>query len=279
MPMTMFMESTTPSSSGSSGSTSSNMPTPQSSHYSLAVDNLDLPPVVPSTFLPSYYPNSRDRLPPLPSLRRNDRTMSHSAADVDRISASGPSHRHLLDGVALLSPPRPAQPSAATPIYDLSPTPHTATIPAFDPASVKRRSEWKLVDPYEDNPGEGSGGGSYSSGYGPRLSSTSLANYAQGVSSQTRAEQSQSRYPSAFADHYSGSYPPATAAATAQGSNQNALSDPIPNSVNYPGTMFGNLGLPESILAPPPPWSPDVAKVTGEDYTKVSFIPRFHRTN
>jgi hypothetical protein len=262
---TMFMETTTPS-SVSSGSTSSTMPTPQGSHFSLDSDHLNPPPVVPSTFLPSYYPNSRDRLPALPSQRQNQRTISRSAADVDRVSASGPSHRHLLDGVAMSSPPRPAQPSASTPIYDLSPAAYNLTIPAFDSGPAKRRSGLQPADPYVGSPGEGGGGsgtaagGPYSSGLIPKLSSTSLSNYAQGVSSQSRAEQSQSRYPSTYTDSYPGSYTPATA----------ALSDPTPNSVNYPGTMFGNLGLPESVLAPPPPWNPDVAKVTGEDYSKVS---------
>ena len=106
---------------------------------------------VPSTFLPSYYPISRDpdftsfafstaggsgsgsgsssnapnsfhgfsQSHPTPSsfastAGRPGLPQSESPETIERLSAAGPSTRHLLDGVDIAHPPRPPQPSTAT---------------------------------------------------------------------------------------------------------------------------------------------------------------------
>lgn len=273
MPTTMLMASTPPSSSASSASLA---PTPRSTHLPLADPGLS--PAVPSAPLPLYYPDSRIHLPPLPSQQHRPRMSSH-AAETNRRSVSGPSGRHLLERVMDLPSPKSARPTSAALTFEFFPTTYVSDTALFDHAPVRRMPEWRQTsynDPNEDSPaggcsgsGGGVGGGGYASGNGSRLSSSSLANYAQGVTSQSRMELTHTRYPPPMTDNNIGSYPN-SGGNTGQTSNSNALTDPIPNSVGYPGTMFGDLGLPESVLAPPPLWNPDVAKVTGEDYAKVS---------
>ena len=100
---------------------------------------------VPSTFLPSYYPTSRDpdfssfpssttgsgsgsgpsstvhghshsfhALSQFHPLSSTSVRPGDSPTNIERLSAAGPSTRHLLDGIDMPNPPRPPQPSAST---------------------------------------------------------------------------------------------------------------------------------------------------------------------
>ena len=251
-PVSLF-DNTTPTSS------TSTLTTPSST--SLNLDTLDQP-IVPSTFLPSYYPDSRERLP-LPSQRNmaslKTRSISHTAQDVDRISASGPSNRHLLDGVKFeTSPPRPSRPTINTPTYDISPTAYTRNLyPNINPWVPKKRGEWNEL-PFEIEGGSGS-----TSHYGhssslshtnpPFSSSSSPAPPRQGDSKLTT---------NASFDSFSipNSRPYA------------ANSNPVSNqgNGNYPDALYGNTSIPDGGMAN---WNTDESKVSGEDYARVGVPP------
>ena len=83
-------------------------------------------PSVPSTFLPSYYPESRHSSI-LPS-HRSDGEASRlpDVKQRGRIVGTDPSTRHLLDGVAIF-PPRPPR-SVASPTYEIPPDPFSRVL-------------------------------------------------------------------------------------------------------------------------------------------------------
>ena len=277
----------TPSSSGST------LTTPQSATFSL--DHLpDHPhPCVPSTFLPSYYPDSRDRLPLLPSQQhqQNAGTISragpHSAADVDRISASGPSTRHLLDGVALASSPlRPSGPTMTTPTYDLSPTAYTGGLPQQINTWVpKRRGEWNDL-PFGDL-GEGSGGSASHRSYNTLTSTLSapiqsplippqpsLASFSPNIAATQSSNsspalpglridppggsQSQTPFPESAHMGPSRSYPGSTGMS----------SNPPQTNAAFPQLMFGDAALADT-SSTAISWNRDESKVSGDDYARV----------
>lgn len=331
--LSSFADSHTPSSSASSGGSA--LTTPASVNFALGsvggggsssstgsnYDFMDRPPSVPSTFLPSYYPDSRDRLPLLPSQQQaqtqqqarssggtglrlaGSRTSSHNPAAVDRISASGPSTRTLLDGVALNSLPRPARPSTNTPTYDLSPSAYTHPLPlpgSIHPWVPKRKAEWNEMpfsEPFYDFGSGGGGGGAGGSGNAGPSSAVREDPPSHAPFSSYPHSHSQSQSPSTFHSDLSGHAPSAahtsihangfagnpaarsysnpTSTSTPNpgggglGGVPNPLVDPAPHSVGYPAMLYGQVPLPESALAPLPPWTGDVTKVTGEDYAKV----------
>lgn len=96
------------------------------------------PPSVPSTFLPSYYPEGRynSALPSSLTPRFDDPTSSsspvmsiHSPLNWERQSQAGPSTRHLLDGVPLRSPPRLKRP-LGPPSYEITPESIASSLPS-----------------------------------------------------------------------------------------------------------------------------------------------------
>jgi hypothetical protein len=286
-------------------------------------DYLDRPPSVPSTFLPSYYPDSREPLLPsqqqqaqLPQPQTSgtglrlagSRTSSHTPAEVDRISASGPSTRTLLDGVALHSPPRPARPSTNTPTYDLSPSTYSYTPPLSLPGTIppwipKRKAEWNEM-PFAEPSYDGGAGGAGSGSAGPSSASSSHAHFSTYPHSHSRSPSTNhpdflghapsSVHTQPHANGYatssaSRSYSNPTGTSTPNsgiggrfdggggggiGGVPNPLVDPTPHSIGYPGMLYGQVPLPESALAPLPPWTGDETKVTGEDYARVSGADR-----
>ena len=275
-----------------SPSSPSTLPTPSSATFSDALDQHPHPSV-PSTFLPSYYPDSRDRLPlpseigrgrnnpeqrsarhSMPSAQDFDSTRirhnSHSAAEVDRISAAGPSTRHLLDGVDLDHPPRPSRPTDDTPAYDLE---HEAYSRPLSPGSLAtrhmyHRGEWNEL-PFDAQFPDAMSGGS-GNGDGPGLGPGSRIGF--GASNGSRPEQIRPQISNLATNHPSSYSTPNSISPTSAAvpTDTNATSTmlvecehaPNPNANQNPGSRYHSASVKEE---------PEKA-ISPEDYAKAHSI-------
>lgn len=208
-------------------------------------------------------PSQRNALESQNNTRAASSSTLHNPAAVDRISASGPSHRHLLDGVALNSPPpRPDRPSAATPTFELSPAAYSGSLPpslgsSWSMGGGKRsRGEWNdlsFIDPALS--GIGGGSGSLGSSLGMQYTgSSSLPNHS-GTPFSSSTQGGSNGY--GDQDQY----------ASRSYSNGNGLSNPSPGSMGYPGSLFGNVPLSDGALSQS--WNSEEVNISGEDYARV----------
>ncbi len=277
----------TPSSNGSGTSPHSGS-TPSSSTYSG-----DLPPSlmshrlpsVPSTFLPSYYPESRhtDTLPSHRPSTSGESSRYDPTADQDKSVASDPSNKHLLEGVAI-SPPRPPR-NIVSPTYDLSPGLFSRDLPPVPrPWSSRSRGMWYETSIFDMKAG-GEGGASPSQPHtrsgsprDPTLSLESPHSRPPDNSRLSGSAPSPSMGPPA-SPHRRGSQsgqslapPQPSSRGSYSGTN---LPEAVPQSASYPGMLYGSVSLAENGLLGTPSFGSSSAegKVTGEDYAQVNYVP------
>jgi len=256
-----------------SDSSSSSSSSPNSFHHSpLRPSSTHLPPRsqvhqvadVPSTFLPSYYPEGR-----YGSLDAEysgghgsfQPSRSHSPATWEKISQAGPSTRHLLDGTNLIDPPsrsRTTKRELGPPEYRISPGSIASSFvnkaaasfpmdPALQPASHSSTPN-SLGN---DSPSGGGGGGPSAGRYHP-YSQQSSRERDGGHQTNSIAMSSSS---GSMSRHNTNTY------------NNTTMPEPAPSSTSYPNNMYGNVPLPERPELNP--WERMEGDVTGEDYAQV----------
>ncbi|ORY27434.1 hypothetical protein BCR39DRAFT_538007 [Naematelia encephala] len=206
------------------------------------------PPSVPSTFLPSYYPESRN----------NDALPSHlasSAESATRSTYSLGSSGHLLDGVAMKSPPRQPR-HTAIPTYEIS-SPDAATrslLPAGWDRSEKSWNYWgpschldlpdsllKTVQSRSSSPRDGGGSGA-------------IDQHATSPPHNIASPQPHVVF-----------HPPRRSFSVNG-------SDAVPNSSGYPGMLYDNVPLPDGMNITSWGASGPEGRVSGDDYAQVLAI-------
>lgn len=283
------------------------------------------PPSVPSTFLPSYYPEGRHSdqtlpssfagasastssspiYPSMPSPRSSFSTIPpppraqgietgggprdlHDA--YHRLSQSGPSSKHLLDGVNM-SPPRAPRP-VAIPTYEFSPGSLPAVLPEAKPWLPKER-EWQEVSLYDQLLGGGGGTGGGSGSNPPTTGNMTGGDVAQGNShgittvgvgtgsgagangrGQGQGQFASGSNPSSRRESEIGAglgLPPIQSGHFAR---DYSMSEGIPKSAGYPGMMYGSVALPDGSLPSPTLGTSDGDLFVGPDeYAQVRNRP------
>jgi hypothetical protein len=278
------------------------------------------PPSVPSTFLPSYYPEGRHSdqtlpssfagtsastssspiYPSFPSPRSSFSTIppppraQEIGASQDlhdayhRLSQSGPSSKHLLDGVNM-SPPRAPRP-VAIPTYEFSPGSLPAVLPEARPWLPKER-EWQEVSLFDQLLGGGSGTGGGSGSNPPATGNMAGSDVARenphgittvgvGTGSGTGAGangRGQEQFASGPGSNPSSrresdigaglGLPPIQSGNFAR---DYSMSEGIPKSAGYPGMMYGSVALPDGSLPSPTLGTSDGDLFVGPDeYAQV----------
>lgn len=227
-------------------------------------------PEVPSTFLPSYYPEGRyasldhelsggagPMAGPSNSLF-GETARSHTPATWEKLSQAGPSTRHLLDGININDPHPRTSRDLDPPSYRITPGSIASSIVPNARMAASSSSGFPM-DPLlqsltstpnthgSDSPAGGSGGGGGGSRYHPYTRDRDNNNY--GSSSMTSTPNSLSR------NNYSNTTMP----------------EPTPSSAAYPGNMYGNVPIAER--AELDPWDRAEGELTSEDYARVSQVP------
>lgn len=239
---------------------------------------------VPSTFLPSYYPEGRyaslDRdfglsgngLPEYPP--RN-----HSPSTWELLSQAGPSSRHLLDGTNIIEPHPPHARTGKgglremrPPQYRISPSsiasslvnkaatagPNSASFP-MDPtlhSSSASGSGSGSNNAHVNDPGGGGAGGGGGGGGGG--AGTRYHPYSQPIARSSSGGGGGAGGPPSKNNTYNNN------------TNNTTIPEPLPNSTAYPGNIYANIPLPER--PDQDPWERMGAgvEITGEDYAQVS---------
>lgn len=220
-------------------------------------------PEVPSTFLPSYYPEGRYSSMDqelrggagMASALREELTGSHSPATWEKMSQAGPSNRHLLDGISISEPqPRPSR-VHGPPTYSLTPgsiassiVPPTNRVASYpiDPSLHSMSSTPNTHGTGTASPAGGGGGGGGGGG---------AARY----------------HPYSRERDMYGSIPMSSASSSTSRNNtysNTTMPEPMPGSTSYPGNMYGNVPLPER---PEDAWDRTDGEITSEDYAQVGL--------
>lgn len=230
----------TPGSSHASSSSTYTTPHSRNSSVDLPPHLLvhHRPPELPSTILPSYFPEPRD------DSLHPDLRLSRVPSSAERTSLSG----HLLDGVPLDALPR--QPKYELGVMDLEPGLMSRSLPfpsASRPWESSKRS-WAEMSIFDEVKSVSAGG----SDIKPRLSE--FSDSGRPPNQQPRTSLSGPSIQS----QGSSSYNP---------SRRNTLTDPVPNSFAYPQMLYdGSVKLPESSEG----WAPTPdSQVTGDDYAQA----------
>jgi hypothetical protein len=256
------------SDTSSSSSSSSPNSFPQSPIRPPSAQFFHQPPApdVPSTFLPSYYPEGR-----YASLDR-DLNLSgngtsgypspnHSPATWEALSQAGPSSRHLLDGTNIIEPHPPRARGNGVgremrpPEYRISPASiasslinkaattvsgSASTSFPMDPAlQTQSNSGSGSGNPHGNESGGGGGGARYHPYSHPVQRSSSGSGAGGGGSGPSR--------------------------------NNTTIPEPSPNSNAYPGNMYTNVPLPERPDLEPWERMGAGVEIAGEDYAQVSY--------
>lgn len=260
-------------------------------------------PDVPSTFLPSYYPEGRyasldqelaggpaghapgygiGSVPMPPHTSRG-----HSPATWEKLSQAGPSTRNLLDGINIADPHPRTSRDPGPPSYRITPgdiasslmppgvNRASASYPSF-PLDPNLHSSSSTPQGYgTDSPvgasGGGGGGGGGSSGGGGGGGGGIGATGAGGGGRYH--PYSRDREPYGTSDPMASS---SSSLSRSTNGNPNAytnttMPEPSPASAAYPGNMYGSVPLPER---PEDRWerSQFDGEITGEDYAQVSHF-------
>jgi len=255
------------SDTSSSSSSSSPNSFPQSPIRPPSAQFFHQPPAadVPSTFLPSYYPEGRyaslDRDLNLSGNGTGYRSPNHSPATWEALSQAGPSSRHLLDGTNIIEPHPPHARGKGIgremrpPEYRISPASiassfinkaattgsgSASTSFPMDPAlQSQSNSASGSGNPHGNDSGGGGGGagGRYHPYSHPVQRSSSGSGAGGGGSGPSR--------------------------------NNTTIPEPSPNSNAYPGNMYTNIPLPERPDLEPWERMGAGVEITGEDYAQV----------
>lgn len=281
-----------------------------SSQQAPAPGQLHRAPDVPSTFLPSYYPEGRyaslehelmgspagyghghgQGLPqgfgPISTM---DHSRGHSPATWEKLSQAGPSTRNLLDGINIADPHPRTSRDPGPPSYRITPGDiasslvqpgHNRASSSYSPFPLDPNLHSSSSTPQgygTDSPvGGGGGGGSLGGGGG---SGSGGGGGAGRYHPYTR-----DREPYGTSDPMSASSSSLSRNNTNPNANVNTytnttLPEPSPSSNAYPGNMYGSVPLPDR---PEDRWdrSQFDGEITGEDYAQVSLarsycIPQF----
>jgi hypothetical protein len=255
------------SDTSSSSSSSSPNSFPQSPIRPSSAQFFHQPPApdVPSTFLPSYYPEGRyaslDRDLNLSGNGTGYPSPNHSPATWEALSQAGPSSRHLLDGTNIIEPHPPHARGKGVgremrpPEYRISPVSIASSL--INKAATT-----------------GSGSASTSFPMDPALQSQS--NSASGSGNPHSNDSGGGGGGSGVGRYHPYSHPVQRSSSGSGGGgsgpsrNNTTIPDPSTNSNAYPGNMYTNIPLPER---------PDLeswermgasVEITGEDYAQVS---------
>ena len=258
------------SDTSSSSSSSSPNSFPQSPVRPSSAQFFHQPPApdVPSTFLPSYYPEGRyashDRDLNITGNGIGYPSPNHSPATWEALSQAGPSSRHLLDGTNIIEPhpPHPRGKGVGRemrpPEYRISPasiasslinkaatTSGSGSSFPMDPAlQTLSNSGSGSGNPHGNESGGGGGGGGSGGGrYHPYSHPIQRSSPGTGTGG-------------------GGSGP---------SRSNTTIPDPSPNSNAYPGNMYTNIPLPERPDLEPWERMGAGVEITGEDYAQVSL--------
>jgi hypothetical protein len=202
---------------------------------------------LPSTFLPSYYPENRN-LEQLPSQSN---------------ILNSPSS-HLLDGVPLVSPPQQPPRQSTLPTYDLTPESIARGLgPAQNlprPWVPKSRAPWNELPTFI--PGQRSSFGSDPGGSGGGGSGPMDTQHYQ--PSHMQHSFSHSTYPSSSP---LGGLPHESSPRDMTYRSDTTIPQPIPNSSNYPGLLYGTVPIPVEPAPPTEEWRD--AQIGPKEYAQV----------
>ena len=260
------------SSSSSSSSSASPNPFTQSPLRPQSAQFFHRPPApdVPSTFLPSYYPEGRyaslDRDLNLSGNGTGYASPNHSPATWEALSQAGPSSRHLLDGTNIIEP-HPPRARGKEIGREMRPPEYR-----ISPASIAS----SLINNAATTSGTGSGSGSFP--MDPALQNQS--NSGSGSGNPHGNDSGGGGGGGGGGRYHPYSHPiQRSSSGTGTGGgggsgpsrNNTTIPEPAPNSTAYPGNMYTNIPLPERPDLEPWERMGAGVEITGEDYAQVSL--------
>lgn len=217
-------------------------------------------PEVPSTFLPSYYPEGRyasldnelsgaaPSAGPSNALFDDGSMRSHSPATWEKLSQAGPSTRHLLDGINITDPHPRTSRDLAPPSYRITPGSIASSLVPINRISgassaFPMDTSLQSVTSTPHSLGTDSSGGG---GAGGRYHPYSRDRDTYGSVSMSSTPSSLSRN-----NTYSNTTMP----------------EPTPSSAAYPGNMYGNVPIAERPEVGS--WDRSEGELSSEDYARV----------
>lgn len=227
-------------------------------------------PDVPSTFLPSYYPEGRyaslDRELGLSGNGISEYPpRNHSPATWEILSQAGPSSRHLLDGTNIIEPHPPharggkGKREMRPPEYRISPASIASSLVNKAANTGSASASFPMDPALQSSSGSGSGSGQGNvhgseSGGGGRGGRYHPYSHPIDRSSSGGAG--------------GGSTSKSNTYNTNNGNT--TIPEPTPNSTAYPGNMYANIPLPERPDLDPWERMGAGVEISGEDYAQVS---------